>query len=62
MEWIMYTVGIVAHGWLALVIFAFVVLSITARDNVTNRLNISLWRIWTPIILVIAYWNWFFFG
>ena len=59
MEWIMYTVGIVAHLWALLVIIGLI---IVGRDNVTNRINVSLGRVVAPFVLLIAYWNWFFFG
>ena len=59
MEWIMYTIGIVSHIWTALVIVAMI---FVGRDNVTNRVIISPWRIWTPLVMVLAYWNWHFFG
>ena len=59
MEWIMYTVGTVAHLWALLTVVA---LFAVGRDSVTRRINISAWRLFTPWIMVLAYWNWHFFG
>jgi hypothetical protein len=59
MDWIMYTVGMVAHVWTAMVVLGLI---LVGRDNVTDRIRVSPWRIWTPLVLVLAYWNWVFFA
>jgi hypothetical protein len=59
MDWIMYTVGTVAHIWTAMVVLGLI---LVGRDSVTNRVRISPWRIFTPLVLTLAYWNWFFFA
>ena len=55
----MYTVGIVAHIWTAMVILGLI---LVGRDNVTGRIHVAPWRVWTPLVLVLAYWNWYFFA
>jgi hypothetical protein len=59
MDLIMYTVGIVAHIWTAMVILGLI---LVGRDNVTGRIHVAPWRVWTPLVLVLAYWNWYFFA
>ena len=54
MDWIMYTVGMVAHIWVVMVIIGLLTL--------TKNHTIVPWKIVTPFILLIAYWNWYFFG
>ena len=38
MEWIMYTVGTVAHIWTAMVVLGLI---FVGRDSVTNRIRVS---------------------
>lgn len=59
MDWIMYTVGTVAHIWTVLMIIGLI---FVGRDIVTDRIRVSPWRIWMPLVLTLAYWNWFFFA
>lgn len=62
MDWIMYTVGVVAHLWTVTFLLQIWLL---LDDYRVKYLSAKITIGWMPIvsfITVIAFWMWFFFG
>ena len=62
MDWIMYTVGVVAHIWAPLTIVGLI--SVLNRPEV--KMGLRKWQIkgkfYIPWIGILAFWMWYFFG
>ena len=62
MDWIMYTVGVVAHIWAPLTILGIIALFDTPQVKSGLRQVQISGRCYIPWIGVRACWMWYFFG
>ena len=62
MNWIMYTVGIVAHLWAVLTILGIILLLNDPKVKYMGAKITFNSSFFVPWIGVLAFWMWFFFG
>ena len=67
MEWLGYTVGIIAHLWVALLIWGTIEFfkNVERQERILNRrikIKLANGYIFVPFILVIGFWMWMILG